>query len=124
MRKYSVFTNSQGDFVTVKQGWSWPAFFFGFFWAMAKKMWILGISYFAIIVLISFLSVIYFEVNNIFSIIIKIILRIVFGLCGNIWIENKLFSHGFEIRSVECSRTSKGAIECYKNTIREFSINY
>ena len=122
MKKYSVFSSSQGDFVTVKQGWSWPAFFFVFFWAIAKKLWFVCISYF-VIILVSYISIRYFELNNIFYKIVVIILRIVFGLCGNIWVENKLFAHGFQIRSVECSRTSEKAIECFQNTVREFSTN-
>ncbi|KAF3979753.1 MAG: DUF2628 domain-containing protein [Methylococcales symbiont of Iophon sp. n. MRB-2018] len=28
----------------MKQGWCWPAFFFGFFWTMFAKMWVLGSS--------------------------------------------------------------------------------
>ena len=41
MKQYKIFENSLGTIEIVKQGWSWPAFFFGFIWAFTKKnVWI------------------------------------------------------------------------------------
>ena len=44
MKQYKVFKHPAGSIEAVKQGWSWPAFFFSFIWAMVKKMWGLGIG--------------------------------------------------------------------------------
>lgn len=44
MKQYKIYANPQGTYEAVKQGWSWPAFFFSFIWAMVKKMWGLGVG--------------------------------------------------------------------------------
>ena len=44
MKQYKVFIHPSGTSEAVKQGWSWPALFFGFIWAMIKKMWGLGVG--------------------------------------------------------------------------------
>ena len=44
MKQYKVYKHPSGSTEAVKQGWSWPGFFFGFIWAMVKKMWGLGVG--------------------------------------------------------------------------------
>ncbi|WP_111495200.1 DUF2628 domain-containing protein [Marinobacter bohaiensis] len=39
MNSYHIYTHQDGKSEAVKQGWSWPAFFFGMFWACAKQLW-------------------------------------------------------------------------------------
>ena len=52
MRQYKVFEYPDGRIKYVKQGWSWPGFFFTWAWALSKHMWgiavILFVSFFAI----------------------------------------------------------------------------
>ena len=43
MKKYKIFVNPQGSSEAVKQGWSWPGFFFNIIWALIKRMWVLGV---------------------------------------------------------------------------------
>ncbi len=38
MKEFKIFEYPEGSNEAVKQGWSWPGFFFGPIWAMAKKM--------------------------------------------------------------------------------------
>ena len=42
MKVYKIFKDSIGQYEAVKQGWSWPAFFFEGIWACVKKIWGLG----------------------------------------------------------------------------------
>jgi len=46
MNQYNIYTNPQREMEAVKQGWSWPAFFYGCIWAFIKGMWGLGIGAF------------------------------------------------------------------------------
>ena len=46
MKQYKIFENSEGEIEAVKQGWSWPAFFFTSIWALVKRMYLLGIGAF------------------------------------------------------------------------------
>lgn len=40
MRSFNVFSNDDGDYRAVKQGWCWPAFFFGSIWALFSGLWL------------------------------------------------------------------------------------
>lgn len=39
MKHYKIYEHPAGRIEAVKQGWSWPAFFFVPTWALFKKMW-------------------------------------------------------------------------------------
>ncbi|WP_304307844.1 DUF2628 domain-containing protein [Pseudacidovorax intermedius] len=39
MRTYNVYTHPTHGLEAVKVGFSWPAFFFGLFWMLFKKLW-------------------------------------------------------------------------------------
>lgn len=39
---YKIYQSPLYTFEAVKQGWSWPAFFFGPIWALFKTLWGLG----------------------------------------------------------------------------------
>ena len=42
MKTFKIYEHPAGNREAVKQGWSWPGFFFGPIWAFVKKMWGLG----------------------------------------------------------------------------------
>lgn len=42
MRTFKVFEHQTRGFEAVKIGFSWPCFFFGLIWALAKKLWALA----------------------------------------------------------------------------------
>ena len=42
MRTFKVFHQAGGRVILVKQGWSWPGFFFVNLWALCNRMWLLG----------------------------------------------------------------------------------
>ena len=56
MKLYKIFKNPMNQYEAVKQGWSWPAFFFGAIWACVKKMWGLGIGIFVTFVVLNVLA--------------------------------------------------------------------
>ena len=115
MKQYKVFKHPAGLTEAVKQGWSWPAFFFGSFWAMAKKMWGIGIG-----VLIGFL---------VFGMIVAVmgggsggeglinfialVANIIFGVKGNSWREKNLASRGFDQVDTVTAANPEGAVASY-----------
>ncbi len=40
--------NPDRDLTVVKEGFNWPAFLFSGFWALSKRMWIVGMAMFAV----------------------------------------------------------------------------
>jgi len=100
MKTYKIFASPLGSNEAVKQGWSWPGFFFSVIWAYVKKMWILGTS---VLVLFIVLEVIGGGIEasagmSVFSNILSLIISVIFGANGNQWREKYLLSRGFEYR--------------------------
>ncbi len=58
MKLYAVFLkdharNPARDMILVKDGFSWPAFFFTVIWALCKRMWWIAAALFAVIGLVA-----------------------------------------------------------------------
>jgi predicted permease len=47
MKQFHVYRHPTQGAEAVKVGFSWPAFFFGFFWMLAKKLWSLAAMWIA-----------------------------------------------------------------------------
>ncbi|MBM9512402.1 DUF2628 domain-containing protein [Desulfogranum marinum] len=116
MQRYKIFRHpDDGATEAVKQGWSWPAFFFSCFWAIAKKMWLTGTALFLASLLLG--AVIGQAemgprgdgVINILSIAVSII----FGLKGNDWWEATLYSQGYEEKEIITAESPKGALAIF-----------
>jgi len=120
MKQYKIYSNPQGSYEAVKQGWSWPAFFFNCIWAMVKKMWGIGVG-----VLVSFFAI---GVGVLVSSValgasgqgagalldvISIILYIIFGINGNKWRENNLQKRGYDYKNTATAENPEGAIALY-----------
>lgn len=112
MKQYKIYVNPQGNYEALKQGWSWPAFFFSWFWAMVKKMWGIGIGVligalvFGLIVGLSGAGEGGWGLVN----IVAIIVYIIFGKKGNKWRENNLLTRGYEWRETVTAANPEGAI--------------
>ena len=104
MKEYKIYANPQGAKEAVKQGWSWPAFFFNLIWALVKKMWSLGIGLFVLYIMLGIIEGVIEEtygkgatfIFNGFSAILNIIVYLALGIKGNIWREKNLQSRGYD----------------------------
>ena len=112
MKQYKVFKHPAGTSEAVKQGWSWPAFFFSFIWAMVKKQWALGVGVFIGAIVFGFIVGIVGGSDAIIN-IFSIILNIVFGINGNSWREKNLISRGYELVDTVTAANKDGAIALY-----------
>ncbi|WP_226912943.1 hypothetical protein [Halomonas sp. 3D7M] len=45
MKEFKIYMHPAGMHEAVKQGWSWPGFFFGPIWALVKKYGVWDLSY-------------------------------------------------------------------------------
>ena len=113
MKQYKDFKHPSGAIEAVKQGWSWPAFFFSCFWAMVKKMWALGGGFFAAFFILGIILGIAGAEEGIAEGLINIsaiIVNIIFGVNGNAWREKNLLSRGFEFRDTVTAANPDGAM--------------
>lgn len=104
MTTYKIFASPLRKHEAVKQGWSWPGFFFNIIWALVKRMWALGITLSIVFFLLGWIEWA-IEVQSgeeaalgmrAITIILSFIMAIVFGINGNRWREKNLLSRGFE----------------------------
>jgi len=105
MRQYKIFKHPSGAMEAVKQGWSWPGAFFGFFWALVKKLWMVALVTIGAILVFNAL-ILTPEVNSLGW----LILFIVFGVNGNKWRENNLLSTGYQADGYMVATNSGTAI--------------
>ena len=107
MKVYKIFKDSIGQYEAVKQGWSWPAFFFEGIWACVKKMWGLGIvliilnlfTLFPIPISVTDTGEMEISGNAGFLIILKfvaLIIKFLLGAYGNKLREKNLISRGYQ----------------------------
>lgn len=113
MKEYKVFLHTSGKVEAVKQGWSWPAFFFPLIWALVKRMWGLAFGLFLAILILDAVLIhagVSKRTTDVLVSIAIIAASIVFGINGNYWREKKLLSRGFEFRGKVTARNRKTAL--------------
>src|SRR5690554_759590 len=113
MKQYKIFTHPSGQQEAVKQGWSWPGFCFGGFWALFKKMWGLAALIlaggFSIGFLLGFIMPL--DAANLLTNIIALGIAIAIGVNGNQWREQNLRTRGFETDgAIVEAKNSDGAV--------------
>lgn len=92
MKTYKIFEKG-GQKVAIKQGWSWPAFFFQWIWAFIKKLMLPGF----VCLGIGFACAVIGMVTGVKNLInpCTLIMGVVFGLKGNKWREGQLVKSGY-----------------------------
>ena len=95
MKTYKIFKNPTGQYEAVKQGWSWPAFFFAGIWVCVKKMWGLGIGIIIVFIILNVMAGDN-EVMNVLVSILSLGVGIVLGMQGNKLREGNLKKRGYQ----------------------------
>lgn len=116
VKQYHVYADPKGQYEAVKQGWSWPGFFFNLIWALVKKMWILGAVPLVFFFTVGFIEGASGYSNTGFDLLINVLsigLSLVYGYMGNEWRKKNLLSRGFELVKAVSAETPEGAIADY-----------
>jgi len=116
MKQYKILKHPSGEIEAVKQGWSWPGFYFSFIWAMVKKMWALGIGFLAAFFFLGIILGLSGTESGAADGLINIaafIVNIVFGINGNSWREKNLLARGFEIKDTVTASNPDGAMALF-----------
>ncbi|MDZ4355853.1 MAG: DUF2628 domain-containing protein [Variovorax sp.] len=97
MKTYKIFKDPLGSVQAIKDGWSWPAFFFGAFWALYHRMWWVGLGFLGVVTLIVFAedaigTAAASGVINVFSLIVSV----GFGIGGNALRVGQKIRRGYE----------------------------
>lgn len=108
MKEFKIYQHPTGKQKAVKQGWSWPGFFFGPIWALVKKMWGIGAGLLVAIIILSIFPA-ESELGALAS-LIMLVLYIVCGVNGNKWRESNLVSRGYDHVNTISASNPEGAI--------------
>jgi hypothetical protein len=118
MKTYKIFVSPQGSSEAVKQGWSWPGFFFNFIWALIKRMWVLGVVLMILSIALGFaegtVEVSYGKEAasgiSVFTSILNLVIAVVFGVKGNKWREKNLIFRGYKYQDTVDAQNPEAAI--------------
>lgn len=121
MKQYQIYVSPHGQREAIKQGWSWPAFFFGGIWALVKQMWGIGFGMLALALLeFAIRGAIAAEVGRgaaaLFSDVVSLVwiaVPFVFGIYGNKWRTKNVKSRGFENQGMVTARNPEAAIDVW-----------
>ncbi len=111
MKSYEIYENNSHQYQAVKEGWSWPAFFFTFFWAFYKGLWLYGIGGVLLWGLLAYgNSGLESEIMTIVAIISYPIL---WGALGNESFTKNIIKKGFALRKTISANSTEEAIAIY-----------
>lgn len=113
MKDFAIYENPQGSQQAVKRGWSWPAFFFSWIWALTKKLWLkAGIMFLATFIL-GFSSEPLAAIHELVFLFVSVGVYGFFGAKGNAWVEANLQSRGYDCKMLVEALNPEGALATY-----------
>jgi len=84
MHTFDIFSNSTGQVEVVKQGFSWPGFFFTWIWGYLAKLWIPATILLIVALILS-------------PVFLSWIVGFASGIKGNEWRRDNLKTRGFDM---------------------------
>jgi hypothetical protein len=113
MKYYKIYSSVEYGLEAIKQGISFPAFFFTVFWAAYNKMWEVVLTALYFIIPLELLTSL-FQTPYAFNLIINLIIAFVFGSYGNEWKEKLFTEKGYTYQVVIAATNKKNAIKLYQ----------
>ncbi|MGV7235751.1 MAG: DUF2628 domain-containing protein [Nitrosomonadaceae bacterium] len=126
MNKYNAYKHPVYGWMVVKQGFSWPGFFFTWIWAFVKKLWMDGI--FLLLIIIIFNTVVFAiiqsasmkdDAGNLIGVLIVYALLItphlITGFFGNSWRRKSYSKRGFAAHAPVDARSADDALAKVNN---------
>jgi len=97
MRNFAIYHHPHRGYEAVKQGFSWPGFWFTWIWAFVKKLPVLGVVLLVGLVLLRVLMETREPVYVWLGAIATIVIAVTVGIKGNEWRENSLLGRGYQL---------------------------
>jgi len=117
MRLYSVHVRRHGldpdrDLVLVKEGFSWPAFFLSFLWALSRRLWLAAAVIFAAHAALGG-AVVVLGANPVAEAALSLGLAAVVGYLANDLRRRKLAKQGFAFAGVVAADDADAGLKRY-----------
>ena len=118
MKTFQVYTHPQAATEAVKVGFSWPAFFFSFFWMLAKRLWGVAALWFSAYFLCAIIEKVANPENAnggspaLFLLVAAVyfILWLLPAFKGNQWREKNLTKRGYQLQGTVQAASPEGAL--------------
>ena len=122
MNRFNVYANRQGTYEAVKRGWSWPAFFFVFLWALVNRLW--AKCFFAVAWIVLFVVFVLPAAENreqarVLTNIGGCVMGIVFEANGNKWRETSIKWRRFHFKNTVRAEDEEAACWIVRRRIEE-----
>ena len=109
---FKIYQQPNGQLVSVKQGFSWPAFFFTFLWAIYHRLWLAALVLCVGLFLLNRIADWSQHLVNSSALESYVSYAIaLFGVIGNKLIERKLIAKGSVLRGTSRLASGKDALE-------------
>jgi hypothetical protein len=95
MRVYQIFKHSEKGIQAVKRGFSWPAFFFTWIWALTRRLWLAGGLLFLCSIALGIFGQAMGRRNGPFALALDLIFLLIVGTRANLWRSNALENRGY-----------------------------
>jgi hypothetical protein len=99
MRTFDVYKHPTKGYEAVKQGFSWPAFFFTIIWTFVKRLWGHGLAIMGILMVLIIMETAFTESRNEGAAMLALLgqfgLFAVAGFNGNDWRRRNLAKRGY-----------------------------
>ncbi len=104
MYKYAILLRRGGldldqDVMVIKEGFSWPAFFIPFIWALWRHMWLAAIIY-LLLLFATCLFIYFFSPDPISQVVLTLGVAVIYGYVANDLQQSKLFKEGFALCAI------------------------
>ncbi len=125
MRIYTVHVRRHGldpdrDLVLVKEGFSWPAFFFGGVWALAHRLWWVAIILFAVVLAVE-AGLMALAIDSVSAFAVSLGLALVIGGLANDLRRRVLDRRGFAFAGVVAGDNRDHALRRYLESAPELA---
>ena len=116
MKVFNVYKHDVNGYDAVKDGFSWPGFWFTGIWSLYKKLWWLFGVIIAVLVGLAFveqwlMSAYYYSEAKTLDIIVKIGLAFIVGFKGNEFVVNDLIRRGYKLTDTVEAKSRTEAIK-------------
>jgi len=112
--RFAVYSHPVLGYEAIKNGFSWPAFFFTWIWAFIKKLWGHGVVFIVVLFVLLIIESAFQQAGSSGGVLIMLILQLglflLFGINGNKWRAEAMERRGFSLVTQSMAATPEAAI--------------
>ena len=114
-REYQIHSHDEKGLLAIKNGFSWPGFFFSFVWATVKGLYLHAGAIVGAMIALWLAAIFMAEVAMVWSFLAALLIFVV-GQKGNAWLAQRAEAGGYRFRGTVVARSPAHAVSVFKRT--------